>query len=430
MRGYVRQRGKTWAYTVNLGVQRCQRCLDPEDGARFWIERHPLESCPKCGGELKERLERRQVEKSGYRTRTEAEDALNDSVRDIRHDQYTEPTKMTVAKYLTEWLQGVKTEVRPTTHLSYTGHVENHIIPSIGAVPLQKLTPVRVKCMYTTLQDNGRVPQRKKSDKDEESSLPPERTTLSATTVRKIHGTLRKALQDAADHGMVKRNVAAVVKPPSINADGGRHEMKTWTADQIRTFLEATRATRMYPLWVTLATTGMRRGEALGLRWEDVDVENARLSVRQNMTSSGYKVQIGEPKTRRGRRNIALDPATVPVLKAFRQQQLEEKMLWRQAGYTDTGLVFVQENGSPYHPDRVSKMFEAAVVKAKSPRIRLHDLRHTYATLALSVGVHPKTVSERLGHANISITLDTYSHAIPALEEQAAAKVASLFMPV
>jgi integrase len=139
-------------------------------------------------------------------------------------------------------------------------------------------------------------------------------------------------------------------------------------------------------------------------------------------------VHIVKPKTGRGR-NVSVDPATLAALKAYRKQQLEEKMLWKKAGYVDSGFVFRRENGLPYHPDFVSQMFEKAVRTSEQPRIRLHDLRHTHATLALQAGIHPKVVSERLGHANISITLDVYSHAIPAMEEEAAAKIAALFMP-
>jgi integrase len=169
--------------------------------------------------------------------------------------------------------------------------------------------------------------------------------------------------------------------------------------------------------------------EALGLRWEDVDLEQSRLSIRQNMTTDGYKVVIGTPKTGRGR-SLDLDPATVDALRSFRKQQLEEKVLWRQAGYVDSGFVFRQENGQPYHPNRITKLFEAAVKASGQPRIRLHDLRHTYATLALGEGVNAKYVSERLGHASITITLDIYSYAIPARSAEAAAKVAATFVPV
>ena len=171
--------------------------------------------------------------------------------------------------------------------------------------------------------------------------------------------------------------------------------------------------------------TGMRRGEACGLRWDDVDLEASRLSVRRALIPHGNGVIVSEPKTIKGRRSIALDPGTIEVLKAQAQQQLvdqaEKAEAWRDSGY-----VFTKESGEPVHPQMVSRGFAQAIAAAKLPQIRLHDLRHTHATLALQAGIHPKVVSERLGHATIAITLDTYSHAIPAMQEEAAALIAGL----
>jgi len=169
----------------------------------------------------------------------------------------------------------------------------------------------------------------------------------------------------------------------------------------------------------------MRRGEALGLRWEDVDLANTRLSVRRALIPCGREVIVSEPKTARGRRAIALDAETVEVLKAQAARQLAEQTEWGKA-WIDTGLVFTKENGEALHPEDVTRYFRIAVKKALLPKIRLHDLRHTHATLALRAGIHPKVVSERLGHATVSITLDTYSHAIPAMQEEAAALIAGL----
>ena len=180
---------------------------------------------------------------------------------------------------------------------------------------------------------------------------------------------------------------------------------------------------RLYALWHTLAMTGLRRGEALGLRWEDVDLEAGRLCVRRAHVPSGREVVVSEPKTARGRRVVALDPETVTVLKGQAARQLQEQ---RDAGWTETGLVFTNEEGQALHPWVTSRCFRKAVKEAMLPAIRLHDLRHTHATLALQAGIHPKVVSERLGHATVSITLDTYSHAIPAMQEEAAALIAGL----
>lgn len=194
----------------------------------------------------------------------------------------------------------------------------------------------------------------------------------------------------------------------------------------MRTFLEHVRDDRLYAAYVLAATTGMRRGEVLGLRWQDVDLDHGRVSVSQTLVVvSGYDVQYSEPKTAKGRRSIALDENTREALKEWRERQSVERALWGDA-YTDADLVFARENGTPLHPDLFSDAFWRHVAEAKLPRIRFHDLRHTHATLALAAGVHPKVVSERLGHASVVITLDTYSHAIPAMQETAAELVASL----
>lgn len=436
MRGHVRQRGKTWSYVIDVGEHKVQRC---DCGGRFWLERTPLDACPKCGGQLHEHLERRQRWTSGFSTRREAEAALTEALSSLQKGTYIPPTKMTVRDYLTdEWLPAVKATVKPSTYISYEMHVYRHINPVLGPSLLQRLSAGAINGFYSKLRTEPRKPvqqsrqkqpksskatTRDKSEKEELETPPP----LSPLTVRRIHATLRKALGDAVKWGRIPRNPAVAADPPKIKA-GDRKEMKTWTARELQAFLQSVKGTRLYPLWLVLATTGMRRGEALGLRWEDVDMQNARISVRQSMTTVGYEIRVGEPKTGRGR-NISLDPATVAALKALRQQQREEQMLWKKAGYSDSGYVFRQENGLPYHPNRITKVFEDAVETSGQPRIRLHDLRHTFATLALGAGVHPKVVSERLGHASITITLDTYSHAIPALHEEAAIKIASLIVP-
>lgn len=435
MRGHVRQRGKTWSYIIDLGNQKAQRC---DCGARFWLERKPLESCSKCGGELRERVERRQREQGGFKTRKETQLALAKVMNDLQQGNYIEPAKVNLRDYLTdEWLPAVKATIKPSTYLSYQIHVERHISPAIGSIPLQKLSGATLNAFYGQLLSEPRAPVKqpakrkpesnKRSAAESGSSPQPDTKAkpLSSLTVRKIHTTLHKALADAVRWSKIPRNPADAADPPRSKS-GEYREIKTWTAEQLRGFLESVRETRLYPLWLTLATTGMRRGEALGLRWEDVDVENSRLSIRQNRVSVGYEVKIGKPKTGHGR-NVSLDPGTLAVLKAFGTQQKKEHLRW--PGYVNSGYVFVRENGEPYHPDLISQAFQAAVKASKQPRIRLHDLRHTHATLALSAGVHPKVVSERLGHATITITLDTYSHAIPALAEEAAAKVAALFMP-
>jgi integrase len=249
---------------------------------------------------------------------------------------------------------------------------------------------------------------------------------LSPATVRRVHATLHRALKDAVRWSRLSRNPVDSADPP--RAAGFDREMKVWTATEVRSFLERERESDLYPLWLLLATTGMRRGEALGLSWEDLDLEAGRLSITKTLIMNGYATMLSTPKTKKGRRLIVLDQATISALRKLRTQQmkvhLQQGLPWKESQ-----PVFVTEAALPYHPERVSKLFAQAAKQAGLPRIRLHDLRHTYATLALSAGVHPKVISERLGHASIAITLDCYSHCLPTLSEEAAARVAALVVP-
>jgi integrase len=202
--------------------------------------------------------------------------------------------------------------------------------------------------------------------------------------------------------------------------------MKTWTATQLRHFLEYVSADRLYSLWLTAASTGMRRSEVLGLRWEDFDPNACRVATRQVVVLVDHQPVIkATNKTDASTRLIALDAVTLEALREHRKQQLEERLAWGPA-WIDSGLMFTCENGAPINPERLTRWFEARVRASGLPLIRLHDLRHTHATLALQAGVHAKVVQERLGHSSISMTLDTYSHAIPAMQEDAAERVANL----
>lgn len=407
MRGHIRKRGSSWEYIVDIGMaaaQRCQACKK-----RIWIERRPLQACPKCGGALIETEERRRAVKGGFATQKDCAAALHKIITAVAEQRFVAPSKVTVRAYLTkEWLPAIEATIRPSTYYSYVQHVECHIVPHIGSLQLQQLCGAQINALYATLARCGR-----KGGKQ----------GLSPMSIRHVHAVLHRACKDAVRWNRLPRNPVEAADPPRING-ATRAEMKTWSAEQLVAFLAFVRNDRLSALWHTLAMTGMRRGEALGLRWEDVDLESARLSVRRALIPCGREVVLSEPKTARGRRSIALDAETVEVLKRQAAQQLEE-----QAGnqsWTDSGLVFAKESGAALHPEDVTRYFRIAVCKALLPRIRLHDLRHTHATLALAAGIHPKVVSERLGHATVSFTLDVYSHAIPAMQEEAAERIAEL----
>jgi integrase len=249
----------------------------------------------------------------------------------------------------------------------------------------------------------------------------PERSSAEPKTVRGIHVVLRKALADAERLGLVVRNAAAAANPPVPP----KYEHTTWTAEQLARFLDAIESERLAAAFVLLATTGMRRGEALGLRWGDVDLEAGRLSIVQTITTVREQMVISPPKTARSRRSVSLDRMTVAALRDHRRRQNEERLRAGEAWSGVGDLVFTNEVGAPVHPSSLSRLFESSVRRSGLPRIRLHDLRHTYATVALAAGVHPKIVSERLGHATIAVTLDLYSHVTPAIDAEAAALVAS-----
>lgn len=238
-----------------------------------------------------------------------------------------------------------------------------------------------------------------------------------------LHRIVRKALADATRWNLLQRNFADQADPPTTRSTTS--EMKTWPADDLSRFLTFVAEDRLYAVWVLAVTTGMRRGEVLGLRWSDVGLDAARVSVRQTLVSVAYETRFSTPKTPRSRRSISLDVTTVAALRAHRKRQLEERMAWGPA-YLHSGLVVTREDGTLVHPDRFTQMFDKHVRHSKLPRIRLHDLRHTYPPLALAAGVHPKVVSERLGHATVTFTLDVNSHAVPALQEEAADRVAAL----
>ncbi|MGH9022602.1 MAG: site-specific integrase [Acidimicrobiia bacterium] len=200
--------------------------------------------------------------------------------------------------------------------------------------------------------------------------------------------------------------------------------MHPWTTEELRAFLAAAEGDRFYPIFVLLVSTGMRRGEVLGLRWADVDLDAGRLAVRHTIGRVGGKVLAGEPKTAKSKRSIALDPGTVAVLRRQRIAQLEERLAWG-ALYREQDLVFAREDGAPINPEYVGRALRRIAGKAGVRPVRTHDLRHGWATAALEAGVHPKVVSDRLGHSKVSVTLDVYSHVAQAVEEEAARLVAS-----
>jgi integrase len=361
---------------------------------------------------------RRKASKTGFATKKEAQQWFARTIVALTEGSFVEPSKVTLGQFLRDgWLPSLKTRgLRPNTLRGYEQNMDKHVLRSeVASVPLQRLSPGDLTRLYSRLSETGKEGQ-----------------PLSARSVRYVHMILRQALRDAAREGRVVRNVADLATPPKAAAAARDAERarQAWSAEELRQFLEHVRPDRLSAAFLLAATTGMRRGEVLGLRWRDVDFERSRLSVTQTVTSVGGELVVSTPKTQKGTRSVALDPTTLEALRAHKRRQAEEQLAFGP-GYEESGLAFRNADGSPISPNAFSNAFKHRVRAAKVPTIRLHDLRHTHATLALQAGVHAKVVSERLGHSTIAITLDTYSHAIPAMEEDAAERVAALvFGPV
>lgn len=356
---------------------------------------------------------RRQRQRQGFDSKQDAEKALRQLLTKVDTDQLVETSDLTVRQYLVEeWLPTIRPpKVRPSTYHSYQAELKRHLIPHLGGVRLQKLHAVQLNKLYAHLLEEGRM--------DGEGGL-------SARTVRYVHTILRRALKDAVRWGRLERNPADLADPPKQDRAHGGH-MRTWDASQQKRFLEYVAEDRLAAAWTLLITTGMRRGEILGLRWTDVDLDNARLAVRQTYVSVDGNAQFSEPKTRKSRRSIDLDGRTVQALRDWRKAQDEDREEWTAAGaWEEHGLVFTQRNGRPLDPDHFSQDFVRLSKEAGLPRIRLHDVRHSHATLLLAAGVNPKVASERLGHHSVAFTLDVYSHVVPGMQAEAAEKIADL----
>jgi integrase len=257
----------------------------------------------------------------------------------------------------------------------------------------------------------------------ESGRLNGDRRGLNPKTVRYIHTIVHKALADAVDDGLLKSNPADRAKAPKPGRSSSR-ELRFWEPQQLAGFLRHVRGTPLEPLWHLAAFTGMRRGELCGLRWADVDFANRRLSIRRSLVSVGYRIVETTPKTHQAR-VVDLDDATMTVLEGQRARS-EAIARSEQRELLDSEYVFGHLDGGVLHPETVTLHFQAALRKAGLPRIRLHDLRHTHATLAIRAGVSPKVISERLGHHTPEFTMHQYAHVLPGMQAEAAARIADL----
>jgi len=312
-----------------------------------------------------------------------------------------EPTRLTVAKYLERWLEAVRPNLAPTTRRGYEGLLHHQVIPYVGAIPIFKLRPLHVQQLYARLREEGRA--------DGKGGLAP-RTLLH------VHRVLSEALGQAVRWQIVARNICQAVEAPQPR----RPEMQALSPEEARRLLDVAGAENNTSgdAVILALYTGLRLGELLALRWEDVDLERGTVSVRRTLENvSGTTFR--EPKTAKGRRVVPVGPTVVERLRRRRRLQHAE-CLAAARSWHDQGLVFPSADGGVLSGFALRRAFYRLLSKAGLPRVRFHDLRHTHASLLLARGVHPKVVSERLGHATIGITLDTYSHVLPGLQEEAA----------
>lgn len=354
--------------------------------------------------------ERRQVTKGPFSRKADAERWLQDELQLTREGRPTLPSKITMAELLDEWLAVRKPGLEPSTFAEYTRYVERRLKPHIGHHKVKDLRPGHVARMFEALRQPG-ANQRGKGKRG-----------LSETSIQHTHVALSSALDYAVRQRLIAHNVMADVDRPRRQ----RTAMRVWSAGQLTKFLASVEDDRLHPVLRLASHTGARRSELLGLRWPQLDLAAATMSVTGRRTRVGYEmVERAGTKTAAGARVVDLDPATVDVLRAWRKAQGAEAELWGVA-YVETGYVFTAENGEPLHADHLAQRFERLVAAAGVPTIRFHDLRHTHATLLLKAGVPPHVVAQRLGHASPALTLSVYSHVLPRQQAAAAAAFAKL----
>lgn len=353
--------------------------------AGSWSLRY--EGPPDANGRLKK------VHETVKGTRRDAERALRDRLSAVEKGSFVEKSKETVAEFLWRWMDTYAVDTELRTQQGYRTNIRR-VASMIGSIQLQGLQPRHIQKMYAELRKRPLKPQ----------------------TILHTHRVLREALSHAVKWGVLNRNPSDSVDPPRPQ----KNTMEMWDTDVIQEFLSAAQGSRFRDVYHLAVLTGMRRSELAGLRWEYVDIDAAKLSVVTTLQRiTGMGLVQGQPKRGRSKRMIALSPGAVRLLQRVRKTRIENRLRAGPA-WQDTGYVFTQEDGTPFDADRLTTGFALIVRAAELPHLTLHGLRHAHATMLLKAGVHPKVVSERLGHSNIAITMDVYSHVLPGLQEAAA----------
>jgi integrase len=336
--------------------------------------------------------------KSFYgKTRREVQEQLKTALHQQQQGMLANGPQQTVKQFLTQWLENHKSTIRIRSYERYEELVRLHLIPVLGHHQLQKLMAQHIQVFYTQKLNEG----------------------LSPTTVNGIHAVLHKALDDAVRLGLIARNACDAVSPPRR----AHFEIQPLSMEQSQQLLAAAKGHPLEALFALALTTGMRRGEILALKWQDINFSQHTLQIRRIFTRRpGNRYIETEPKTEKSRRSILLAPLVVELLKQHKAHQLEAKL---KAGETwqERDLVFCTSLGTPMNPSKVVDRFKTLLKQAELPAIRFHDLRHSAATILLSMGTHPKVVQEMLGHNQISMTMDIYSHVLPTMQKDAVSKL-------
>lgn len=338
---------------------------------------------------------RRQKKKRGFKTKKEAQAALTKTLHELNTRTYIEPSTQKFGEYLEQWLEYKKTSVAESTYRTYFGNLKTHILPEFENIPLANLKPLNIQQFYTKLLNEKQ---------------------LNHNTVRKIHTMLVNALDRAVKFDMISKNPAKQVDPPKET----KAEMEVWDVDEVHTFLSVAKESHLYMVYLIAINTGMRQGEILGLSWDGVNLEDGIIYVSQTLSNDG-KTIIATTKTAAGMRTIAIPEELAADLKRHKLEQKKHRLKMGSL-YTDLNLVCATSIGTTVSASNLRRNFNIFIKKANVKKIRFHDLRHTHATLMLKQGIHPKIVSERLGHADTRMTLDRYSHLLPNMQKEAAQK--------
>jgi integrase len=331
------------------------------------------------------------------KTRADVQAKVAQGVRATLEGVPIPPERGTVAQFLDAWLdETVRTKVRPSTYASYRDLVRLHLQPELKGIRLSRLTPAHVQGMLNRKLGSG----------------------LSARRVDYIRAVLRSALNQALRWGLVTRNAAALAQSPRVI----KREVQPLSPEEALTLLKAVRGDRLEALYSVALALGMRQGEILALRWQDIDFDARIIEVRHSLQWSDGSFSLGEPKSERSRRRLGPLPGELlDALRAHKGRQVEDRLA--AEAWDEWNLVFTTTRGRPLHGTDVTHAFQAHLAKAGLPRKRFHDLRHTAASFLLAEGVSPRVVMEILGHSQVSLTLNTYSHVMPSVQSDALARL-------